>query len=133
MKIGELANTTGLSTRTVRFYEKVGLLPDPDRKPNGYRHYEVSTVDRLRFIRDAQASGLTLAEIGLILDMKDHGESTCDHVVSMLDGHISSVDRQIDELIRTRARLAEMAERGRAMDPATCRDSNRCQTIGSHS
>jgi MerR family transcriptional regulator, copper efflux regulator len=129
MRIGELASATGLSTMTVRFYESIGLLPEPDRRPNGYRRYGPEAVDRLGFIKDARATGLTLAEIGLILDMKDEGESTCGHVIFMLEEHLDSLDRQMEELARTRERLVELTGRARSMDPSGCSDPNRCQTI----
>lgn len=129
MKIGELARTTGLNPRTVRYYENIGLLPDPDRLANGYRKYGEEAIERLRFIRDAQASGLSLAEVGMILDMKDAGESTCDHVIWMLEEHLKDVDRQIEDLKRTRARLEELTDRARGLNPAECRDPNRCHTI----
>ena len=63
MLIGQLADALGIPTRTVRFYERKGLLPDPERADNGYRVYDNTTLARLRFIRTAQAAGLTLAEI----------------------------------------------------------------------
>jgi MerR family transcriptional regulator, copper efflux regulator len=129
VKIGELAVAAGLSTRTIRYYESIGLLPDPERMANGYRRYQSATVDRLGFVRDAQAAGLTLAEIGMILDMKDHGESTCDHVVFLLEDHVRSVDRQIEDLGRARVRLSDLIERAGRMDPSSCLDPNRCQTI----
>lgn len=131
MKIGELADASGVSTRTIRYYERLGLLPQPDRAENGYRRYRRPDAHRISFIRDAQATGLSLAEIGMILDMKDHGESTCDHVIFMLEEHVDSVDRQIEELRRTRRRLEVMIERARRLDPAKCLDPNRCQTIAS--
>jgi DNA-binding transcriptional MerR regulator len=129
MKIGELAATTGLTTKTIRYYEGIGLLPDPDRLPNGYRRYEGGSVDRIRFIRDAQTSGLSLGEIGMVLDMKDQGEKTCGHIIFLLEEHLVAVDRQIEELNRARARIEEMTERARRLDPTNCRDPNRCQTI----
>jgi copper ion binding protein len=129
MRIGELATATGMSTKAIRYYEGIGLLPDPTREANGYRVYDPGSVDRIRFIKDAQTSGLSLAEVGMILDMKDQGESTCGHVIWLLDEHLASVDRQIEELTRTRARLEEMTARARSLDPADCRDPNRCQAI----
>ncbi|HEX6946037.1 MAG TPA: MerR family transcriptional regulator [Acidimicrobiia bacterium] len=128
MKIGELARKTGVSTATIRFYEQLGLLA-PARAENGYRRYEPSSVDRIRFIRDAQTSGLSLTEIGTILEMKAAGESTCSHVIRLLESHLRSIDRQAAELARTRTRLQEMLERARRLDPADCVDPNRCQTI----
>ena len=60
MRIGELAESSGFSTKTIRYYEEIGLLPPPDREVNGYRSYGDGTLQRLRFIQHAQAAGLTL-------------------------------------------------------------------------
>ena len=86
MKIGELGHETGVSTKTIRYYETIGVLPDADRAPNGCRSYDRGTVDRLRFVRDAQATGLTLTEIPSIFELREQGVPTCEHVIHLLDG-----------------------------------------------
>lgn len=129
MQIGELARRVDVSTKTIRYYEDIGVLPQPERAPNGYRDYGEDAVDRLRFIRDAQATGLTLTEIASILDMRNHGIGTCHHVVDLLERHLRDLDRHIDELHRTRGQLATMTDRAKRLDPADCTDPNRCQTI----
>lgn len=129
MKIGQLADQTGLSTKTIRYYEQIGVLPEPERMANGYRSYPETAMDRIRFIRDAQAAGLSLDEIQWILELRDEGESTCSHTTSLLEMHLADVETQLRELERTRDRLAQMVHRANAMDPANCTDPNRCQTI----
>ncbi len=129
MKIGELASRSGVSAQTIRYYENIGVLPEAVRLSNGYRNYDDSAVKRLAFIRDSQTSGLSLAEIQMVLEMKDAGESTCGHVIGMLEGHLSEVDRQIGDLERTRERLEQMVSKAREMDPSNCTDPDRCQTI----
>ncbi len=129
MRIGELANRTGVSTKTIRYYERLGILPEPQREANGYRSYQVATGRRLEFIKDAQAAGLTLTEINWILDLRESGESSCQHVAELLDVHVSEVDSQLAELQRTRKRLVELRDRARSMDPTHCTDPDRCQTI----
>jgi DNA-binding transcriptional MerR regulator len=129
MRIGELANRTGVTTKTIRYYEDIGVLPPPARAANDYRDYGPDAVERLRFIRDAQATGLTLTEIGWILDVRGRGESTCAHVVDLLEAHLEDLDRHIDELRRTRHDLAALTELARSLDPAECTDPIRCQTI----
>lgn len=131
MRIGQLAEEIGVSSKTIRFYEESGILPPPDRADNGYRVYGLMSVDRLRFVKDAQSAGLTLKEISTILELRDRGEGTCHHTMEMLDGHLHDVKRQIEELYRTRDRLVELIERGKRLDPADCNDPNRCQTISS--
>lgn len=131
MKIGEVAARSGVSSQTIRYYESIGVLPEPARLSNGYRAYDDSTIKRLAFIRDAQTSGLELTEIQMILDMRDRGESTCGHVIGMLEDHLRDVDRQIGDLKRTRERLMGLITRAKSLDPADCNDPDRCQTIQS--
>lgn len=129
MQIGELARQVGVSTKTIRYYEGIGLLPEPDRAPNGYREYGQFAVEKLRFVRDAQDTGLTLTEIASILDLRSQGETTCEHVVDLLERHLRSLDRHIDSLRETQSQLTELTKRARKLDPSHCTDPNRCQTI----
>ena len=62
MRIGEVARRTGVSTMTIRYYEVIGVMPRPPRASNGYRDYQTDAIERLSFVRDAQKTGLTLAE-----------------------------------------------------------------------
>jgi DNA-binding transcriptional MerR regulator len=130
MRIGELAERGDVSTKTIRYYESIGLLEEPPRTGGGYRSYGDDAVERLRFVRDAQASGLTLAEIASVLELKASGARSCEHTASLLDRHLAEVDAQIERLTAARAELAELAERARRLDPAACTDPNRCQVIG---
>lgn len=129
MKIGQLAGRTGVSTKAIRYYEDIGVLPEAHRADNGYRTYDEAAIDRLSFIQDAQSAGLSLIEIQMILDLRDSGEATCGHVVSTMEDHLGAVDRQMAELSRTRDRLTELIARARSLDPSECDDPNRCQTI----
>ncbi len=89
MRIGELARAAKLPSQTIRFYERKGLLPPPRRGTNGYRMYDGSVTARLEFIRSAQAAGLTLAEIGSIIHLREEGELPCTHVARLLDDKLS--------------------------------------------
>jgi DNA-binding transcriptional MerR regulator len=131
MQIGELARAAGVNTKTIRFYEDIGVLPPAGRAPNGYRTYTPEAVDRLRFVREAQATGLTLEEIASVLELREQGASTCQHVLGLLERHLKELDAHIDALRETRRELAGMIERGRRLDAAECTDPNRCQTIAS--
>lgn len=130
MRIGELGDRTDVSTKTIRYYESLGLLEDPERTPSGYRDYGEQAVERLTFIRDAQASGLTLAEIASVLELKATGERSCQHTTTLLDRHLVDLDEQIERLQAARVTLRSLAERARSLDPADCTDPNRCQVIG---
>ena len=73
MKIGELAERTTVPTKTIRYWESEGLVPEPARTPSGYRDYDDAAVDRVGFIRQSQTAGLTLAQIRQILEVSDEG------------------------------------------------------------
>ncbi len=129
MRIGELAELTGTTTKTIRYYESIDLLPDPPRTAAGYREYDGDSVERLRFVREAQSAGLTLTEIQSILELKDAGATSCQHTRALLRQRLSDLDNQIIALQRARDELAAMAERATTLDPAECTDPNRCQVI----
>jgi DNA-binding transcriptional MerR regulator len=129
MRIGELARIAGVTTKTVRYYETIGLLPEADRTASGYREYDHDALDRLRFVRDAQATGLSLTEIRSILELKDQGERTCEHTRALLHRQLDEIDVRIRQLEDARRALAELAARADRADPADCTDPHRCQVI----
>lgn len=129
MKIGELGDRCGVTAKTIRYYESIGLLDEPERTASGYRDYGDVAVERLRFIRDAQATGLTLAEISSVLELKEAGERSCSHTMALVEAHVASIDAQIEQLSHARRELSRLAERAAGLDPASCTDPNRCQVI----
>jgi DNA-binding transcriptional MerR regulator len=131
MRIGELANAAGMTTKALRFYESRGLLPAPARTASGYRDYDPDALERLAFIRDAQLAGLTLTEIASVLEMKDTGTGTCEHTASLLRRHLDDLDGRIAALAETRRRLRDLADRATGLDPTDCLDPHRCQVIAS--
>lgn len=129
MRIGEVGEAVGVSTKALRFYESVGLLPEPARTASGYRDYPPEVVERVQFIRDAQAAGLTLAEVTSVLELKDAGHRSCEHTRALVNRHLGDIDERITALRETRARLAELARRAVDLDPVDCTDPQRCQVI----
>lgn len=129
MRIGTVAERVGVGTKTIRYYESIGLLAAPDRTTSGYRDYGDDAVERLQFIREAQATGLTLDEIKSVLELKDAGARSCDHTITLVERHLAEIDAQIDRLRVTRIELVALAERARRLDPAGCTDPHRCQVI----
>ena len=129
MLIGELADTVGLPSQTIRFYERRGLLPEPERGANGYRNYDQSTRTRLNFIHTAQAAGLTLAEIGSIIDLRADGNVPCTHVASLIDSKLAAVRTRIRSLAVLEAQLEEVIERSHRLDPADCTDADICHIL----
>lgn len=120
MRIGELAEQSGVPTKTIRFWESSGLLADPARTPSGYRDYDQEVLDRLNFIRHAQTAGLTLAEIRQILAISDDGQPPCGHVTELIHEHLDEVDQRLRELTQTRRILHHLAQRAANQDPAEC-------------
>ncbi len=129
MRIGELGDRVGLTTKTIRYYESIGLLAEPERTESGYRDYTAEAVERLMFVRQAQVSGLTLAEIGSILDIKEAGGQSCEHTRTLLFRHLADLDSQIEALQRQRDEVALLAAEAEHLDPSTCTDVHRCQVI----
>ncbi len=129
MRIGELGRRAGVSAKTIRYYESLGLLDEPERTGAGYRDYDEAAEERLRFVRDAQASGLTLAEIASVLELKGRGRRSCAHTAALLERHLVEIDEQIVRLTQARAALEDLARRAEGLDPAACTDPNRCQVI----
>jgi DNA-binding transcriptional MerR regulator len=121
MRIGEVARRAGVPAKTIRFWEDGGLLPPPGRTAAGYRDYDEAVLDRLGFIRHAQAAGLTLAAIGQVLDIRDGGQPPCTHVTDLIARRLAEVDARLAELNRTRDQLVVLAARAAAQNPADCR------------
>lgn len=129
MRIGELAESLGVTTKSIRYYESIGLLDEPERTAAGHRSYGPQAAERVAFVKQAQSSGLSLAEIGSILEIKDRGGQSCEHTRHLLRVHLDDLDRKIAELHRARGELVEMYERAASLDPAECTDAHRCQVI----
>ena len=129
MLIGELADAAGLPSQTIRFYERKSLLPEPERGANGYRIYDPSMLTRLNFVQTAQAAGLTLAEIGSIIDLRDDGNVPCTHVANLIDSKIADVRVRIRNLAVLEGQLEDLIERSHHLDPADCADADICHIL----
>ena len=110
LTVSKVAAEVGLGRDTIRFYEQEGLLPPPERTAAGYRLYEASVVDRLRFIKGAQRFGLRLREIKELLEVRDKGLCPCGHTQQLLQGRIAEVDSELARLQRVRQELARMIQ-----------------------
>lgn len=129
MRIGELARRAGTTTKTLRFYEQAGLFPEPDRTPSGYRDYDPVVLERLAFVRAAQAAGLTLAEIREIVAVREAQGPPCEHVAGLLDAHAADLDQRIRELTGLRHEVERLRARARDLDPAACGATAVCHVI----
>jgi MerR family Zn(II)-responsive transcriptional regulator of zntA len=129
MRIGELAEATGTTTKTLRFYEDTGLLPPPERTANGYRDYSKEAISRLDFIRRGRAAGLTLAQIREVINVRDTGTAPCHHVRGLLDARLTQIDEQITHLHAVRATVADLLAGAAHGDPADCPPGRVCHYI----
>ena len=109
-RIGEVARDYGLNPRTRRYYEAIGLLPTPRRTRVGYRLYEASHREHLRFILKARAIGLTLAEIRDITSLHAKGDRPCAHVLAIVNDKLAAVDQQLTALATYRQELVALRE-----------------------
>jgi DNA-binding transcriptional MerR regulator len=116
LTVSKLAARFGLTADTIRYYERAGLLPPPDRTESGYPAYEDHAVERLRFIKGAQRIGLRLQEIKELLDIRDRGLCPCGHTEDLLRRRVSEIDAEITGLQKTKADLLAFTERFNAID-----------------
>ena len=129
MRIGEIAEAAGLTTKTLRYYETAGLVAEPDRTPAGYRDYPQSVLDRLRFIRASQAAGLSLGQIKGIIAFRDAGQQPCGHVLQVIDDRAADLDDRIAELTALRDELRRLTRRGRSLSPDACSPNLVCHIL----
>src|SRR2546422_11177291 len=98
VRISELADQAGVTSKTLRYYERIGVLPAPSRSPSGYRDYRPDVVDRLGFIRAGQALGLSLGEIRQVVALRERGETPCDHAYRLLHRRTEDPDARSPEV-----------------------------------
>jgi DNA-binding transcriptional MerR regulator len=120
MLIGELATRVGVSTATIRFYERSGVLAPPRRTEGGYRDYPERALDELRFVRAGQAIGLTLVELAEITAFRDRGEAPCGELVALMERRLAEVEQRLEELTRLRHDLGVLVAAAHARDLREC-------------
>jgi DNA-binding transcriptional MerR regulator len=129
MRIGELAAKTGVTAKTIRYYEAIGLLPAPPRSAAGYREYSKDAVTRLGFVRAAASLGLSLGEIREVLAFRNRGEPPCAHVRQLIERHVAALDERIRALTAMRASLQPLARRAQQACLETPSDTAFCPII----
>jgi DNA-binding transcriptional MerR regulator len=118
MTVSKLAERAGLTPDAVRYYEKIGLLPPPERTESGYRLFGHASLSRLEFIKSAQRLGLRLGDIKQLLEVMDNGLCPCGHTEDLLRLRMAEVDEEIRRLTSLRASMAHTLE----ACPADCSD-----------
>ncbi len=109
--IGQLARLAGVKPDSVRFYERNGLLPRPERAANGYRAYDEAALKRLRFIKKAQSLGFTLDEVRRILTLRGQGSTTCRSVLAIAEATLADTETKLRDLQQFRDLLAANVRR----------------------
>jgi DNA-binding transcriptional MerR regulator len=109
LTIGKLAARTGVTAKTIRFYEAAGVVPPPVRSANGYRRYRQDAVDLLRFVKQARGLDLTLAEIKELVAIRRRGEAPCSHVYQLLNEKAEELERKLKDVTALRRALRRSA------------------------
>jgi DNA-binding transcriptional MerR regulator len=109
--ISAQAATLGLTADTLRYYERLGLLPAPPRTAAGYRVYDEDMAARLQFICDAKRMGLRLADIKELLDIRDRGQCPCGHTQDLVERRIDAVEAEMRQLSAVRTQLLVLKKR----------------------
>lgn len=128
LQIGELASRLALNPRTIRFYESVGILPEPARSRGGFRLYRDEDEERLRFVRAAQRLGFSLGEIREVIGFRDRGEAPCRYVAGVIEARLAEIDERLRELRTLERELRALRARMRAGGTAE-RDAPYCHYI----
>jgi Hg(II)-responsive transcriptional regulator len=119
LTIGQLAKQAGVGVETIRFYEREGLLAEPERRPSGYRQYAPEVVRRVRFIRHAKELGFALKEVQELLELRVDPISTCADVRKHAHAKIADIEGRILALARMKAVLERLARSCRGRGPTS--------------
>jgi len=121
LTIGDLAKATDTKVETVRYYERIGLLPAPARTGGNYRSYAAEHLGRLSFIRRARDLGFSLDQVRELLDLADQRDRSCEAVDAIARQHLAEVERKIADLAALRRELSEVIGQCRHGTVAECR------------
>lgn len=119
--IGALAEATDAKVETVRYYERIGLLPEPERTSGNYRAYTGDHLARLSFIRRARDLGFTLDQVRALLGLADNKNNDCCAVDAMARDHLTDIDRKIADLKALRRELNDLLGQCKQGTIADCR------------
>lgn len=120
MKISDAAAASGCHLETIRYYERVGLMPRPARTASGYRAYSPTDVDRLHFISRGRNLGFSLEEIRSLLRLDDDPSMSCSDVDAIARSHLSDIQRRVTELQRMAAELERVIAQCAGGERGTC-------------
>jgi DNA-binding transcriptional MerR regulator len=110
LTVGQLAKTCDVRTDTVRDYERIGMIGEASRTDAGYRKFDESATERIRFIKNAQALGFSLEEIRRLLDLRSDGAGDCSGVRALAEAKISDLERQIGQMRLLKRELEKLVD-----------------------
>ena len=108
MQIGELARQTGVDVQTIRYYEREGLIAEPNRSEGGYRQYQHEHLETLNFIRHCRSLDMKLAEIRILLGFRAHPERACEEINQLLAKHLEQVHQRITQMQQLEQQLKQL-------------------------
>lgn len=108
LSIGELASRAGCLVETVRYYERVGIMPSPPRSEGGHRQYTFDHLKRLNFVRRCRDLGINLAQTRGLLGLVDEGGDTCDQVKGIASDHLVEIRRKLSDLRKMERVMKDM-------------------------
>jgi len=120
LKRGELSKRSGCNIETIRYYEKIGLLPEPGRSDGGHRLYEPADQARLGFILRGRELGFSIDELRSLLSLVDSNAYTCGEVLALTQGHLDSIREKITDLRRLEVMLSEVSAKSKGGDVPDC-------------
>src|SRR5699024_1905928 len=120
MRIGEVATATGVTTKTLRYYEDIGLLPPPARQANGYRNYSPDTRTRVEFTTRVRTAALSPAIRRVLLDPRDPGQAPRSHLSVILDDQLTTLHAQMAAFTVLRATVALALQIATTVPPQGC-------------
>ena len=120
LRIGELAQATGVEVETIRYYEKIGLLPAPARHANGYRAYGTAHLERLAFIRHCRALDMPLADIQRLLEFVHAPSTACADINALIDAQLARVQARLQSMHALEKQLFSLRQRCQAGHGGEC-------------
>jgi DNA-binding transcriptional MerR regulator len=121
LTIGQLGSATDTKIETIRYYEKIGLLPQPRRTSGNYRSYAIEHMQRLVFIRRARELGFSIGDVRELLKLAAHGEEPCREVDQLVARHLETTEKKIEALTRLRRELRDTLASCKGGRIAECR------------
>ena len=118
--IGEVSQRTGVNIETIRYYERISIMPEPDRTGGGNRQYNHAQLKRLFFVKKCRDLGFSLDEIRALLEMVDRDDFTCGEVHGMTVSHLANINKKLSNLKRLKKTLGQMVSECSKGDVPEC-------------